>query len=59
MSLFPSRDVFVDTSFWYAAHDPSESQFGRAQELLATGASEGVRLHVTREVLGETLTLLG
>jgi predicted nucleic acid-binding protein len=56
--LFPSRDVFVDTSFWFAALDPSDRNHARAELLAQAAADEHVRLHVTREVVGETLTLL-
>jgi predicted nucleic acid-binding protein len=54
----PVSDVFVDTSFWYASLDPRDANHRRAEALAEDAASEGTRLHVTREIVGETLTLL-
>jgi predicted nucleic acid-binding protein len=54
----PSRDVFVDTSFWFAALEPGDRNHGRATKLAEDAAADGLRLHSTREVVGETLTLL-
>ncbi len=54
----PSRDVFVDTSFWYASLDPRDKNHARAEVLAEEAATDGVRMHSTRDVVGETLTLL-
>ena len=56
--MFPSRDVFVDTSFWYAALDPGDRNHRRAVVLAEAASAEHVVLHATRDVVGETLTLL-
>ena len=45
---------FVDTSAWYAAYVPSDSQHRAVQKVLATST----RLITTDFVLDETLTLL-
>jgi predicted nucleic acid-binding protein len=55
---FPSRDAFVDTSFWFAALDPTDRNHGRAERLAARAATQSIRMHSTREVVSETLTLL-
>jgi predicted nucleic acid-binding protein len=54
---FP-RDVFVDTSFWYAALEPGDANHRRAGDLLSRARAMRTRFHATREILGETLTLL-
>ena len=56
--MFWSRNVFVDTSFWFAALEASDRNHARARELALAAAEQAVRLHATREVVGETLTLL-
>jgi predicted nucleic acid-binding protein len=50
------RAIFADTSFWYAALVPDDIKHHRAGELIAEGRH--TRFHSTREVIGETLTLL-
>jgi predicted nucleic acid-binding protein len=56
--VFYARDAFVDTSFWFAALCPGDRNHARAETLTRAAAGEGMRLHATREVVGETLTLL-
>jgi predicted nucleic acid-binding protein len=56
--LHGGRDAYVDTSFWFAALCPDDRNHARAGTLARAAAVEGTRLHATREVIGETLTLL-
>ena len=56
--MFFSRDAFVDTSFWFAALDASDRKHAAAEKLAEAASRERIRLHATREVVGETLTLL-
>lgn len=50
--------VFVDTSFWYASLDPRDENHEGAAILAAAAAKARARMHSTREVVEETLTLL-
>jgi len=52
------RDLFVDTSFWFASLVPRDVNHERAGDLLEEAALTACRFHTTREVLSETLTLL-
>jgi predicted nucleic acid-binding protein len=52
------RAVFVDTSFWFAALESADANYGRAGELLERARVSRTRFHSTREIIGETLTLL-
>jgi predicted nucleic acid-binding protein len=56
-SDFP-RDVFADTSFWFAALERADANHGRAGNLLERAQTVRTRFHATREIVGETLTLL-
>ncbi len=56
--MLHARDAYVDTSFWFAALCPDDRNHARAEALARAAAAEGTRLHATREVIGETLTLL-
>jgi predicted nucleic acid-binding protein len=56
-SPFP-RDVFVDTSFWFAAIVPEDTNHAPAGHLLLAAARARTRFHASWEVVGETLTLL-
>ena len=56
MTALP-RDVFVDTSFWFAALDPNDANHAKAGALVDRARESRSRLHVTREVVSETLTL--
>jgi predicted nucleic acid-binding protein len=51
-------DVFVDTSFWFAALDPNDLNHDRAGALIDRASEGSTRFHVTRDIVGETLTLL-
>jgi len=53
----PTR-VFCDTSFFYAALDPSEVNHRRARALAQEAAATRVSLLTTWDVVSETLTLL-
>jgi predicted nucleic acid-binding protein len=53
----PAR-LFCDTSFFYACFDPRDVNHQRAQDLAADAALSGSRLHVTWDIISETLTLL-
>jgi predicted nucleic acid-binding protein len=53
----PAR-LFCDTSFFYACFDPRDVNHQQAQDLAADAALSGSRLHVTWDVISETLTLL-
>ena len=57
MSEFP-RDVFVDTSFWFAALDPNDVNHDTARALIDRARQASTRFHVTRDIVGEALTLL-
>lgn len=57
MSDLP-RDAFVDTSFWFAALEPNDANHARAGALIERARRSSMRFHVTREIVGETLTLL-
>ena len=54
---FP-RDVFVDTSFWFAALEPNDVNHDPAGALIEQARASSTVFHVTREIVGETLTLL-
>lgn len=54
---FP-RDVFADTSFWFAALEPDDLNHVRAGALLKAAQKRRARFHCTREIISETLTLL-
>ncbi len=56
--MLHTSNAYVDTSFWFAALSPDDRNHTRAETLTGEAASEGVRLHATREAVGETLTLL-
>jgi predicted nucleic acid-binding protein len=51
-------DVFADSSFWFAALEPSDINHDRAGDLLGRARLGRTRFHCTREIVGETLTLL-
>src|SRR6476620_11304335 len=51
-------DVFVDTSFWFAALDPNDVNHERAGALIDRARDSSTRFHATRDIVGETLTLL-
>ena len=51
-------NLFVDTSFWFAAMVAKDVNHERAGELLEEAAIAASRFHTTREVMSETLTLL-
>jgi len=53
-----ARDLFVDTSFWFSTLHPPDAHYRRAGELWMHVNEDRSRLHCTREVVGETLTLL-
>ncbi len=57
MTPFP-RDVFADTSFWFAALEPRDGNHGKARDLAERAHVTRTRFHVTREIVGEALTLL-
>lgn len=52
------RRVFCDTSFFYAALDPSDRSHRRARELFAEIAMARTTLVTTWDVVSETVTLL-
>jgi predicted nucleic acid-binding protein len=52
------RDVFADTSFWFAALESRDANHQKAQVLIDRAHAGRTRFHLTREVVGETLTLL-
>ena len=52
------RELFVDTSFWFAALVTRDVNHVRAGELLEDAAVAGSRFHTTLEVVSESLTLL-
>lgn len=52
------RAVFADTSFWFAALESADANHGRAGGLLERARTSRTRFHSTREIVGETLTLL-
>lgn len=52
------RDVFADTSFWCAALEPRDEGHDKARDLTERAHVARTRFHVTREIVGETLTLL-
>ena len=52
------KQLFVDTSFWFAAMVATDVNHERAGELLEEAAVGASRFHSTREVMSETLTLL-
>jgi predicted nucleic acid-binding protein len=52
------RDVFADTSFWFAALEAADANHARAGDLLLRARPSRTRFHATREIMGETLTLL-
>lgn len=54
---FP-RDVFADTSFWFAALEPRDVNHERAGQLVERARAARTRFHVTRELVAETVTLL-
>lgn len=57
MSL--SRNMaFCDTSFYFAALWPEDSNHDRAGEVLEQCRDNGVLLHTTWDIISETLTLL-
>ena len=58
MIEIPSREVFCDTSFFFAALDPHDTHHAAAGERLQACAQQGVVLATTWDVLGETVTLL-
>jgi predicted nucleic acid-binding protein len=53
----PAR-LFCDTSFFYACFDPRDVNHQQAQDLAADATLSGSRLHVTWDIISETLTLL-
>jgi predicted nucleic acid-binding protein len=57
MSPLP-QEVFADTSFWFAALEPRDVNHDKARGLSERAHVARTRFHVTREVVGETLTLL-
>lgn len=58
MITIPTSLVFCDTSFFFAALDPTDVHHAAAQERLQACRNQEVVLATTWEVLGETLTLL-
>jgi predicted nucleic acid-binding protein len=54
---FP-KEVFVDTSFWFAAMVVADVNHEHAGTLLEEATVVGSRFHTTRDVMSETLTLL-
>lgn len=50
--------LFCDTSFFYACHEPSDTNHGRATTLIEEAAAAGTTLCVTWDVVSETVTLL-
>lgn len=52
------REVFADTSFWFAALEADDANHARAGDLIGRARSARTRFHATREIIGETLTLL-
>lgn len=50
--------LFCDTSFFYACFDPRDVNHQRAEDLSAAAAESGSTLHVTWDIISETLTLL-
>jgi predicted nucleic acid-binding protein len=50
--------VFADTSFWFAALEPADANHERAGDLLEQARTSRTAFHATREIVGETLTLL-
>ena len=52
------KELFVDTSFWFASMVAGDVNHMRAGELLEEAAVAASRFHTTREVMSETLTLL-
>jgi predicted nucleic acid-binding protein len=57
MSSFPPQ-VFADTSFWFGALDPNDVNHDPAGALIERARHAQTRFHATREIVGETLTLL-
>jgi predicted nucleic acid-binding protein len=52
------RAVFADTSFWFAALEAADAHHQRAGVLLEQARRSRTHFHATREIVGETLTLL-
>ena len=53
----PAR-LFCDTSFFYACFDQHDVNHELAKDLSEDAARSGARLHVTWDIISETLTLL-
>ena len=47
---FP-RDVFADSSFWFAALEPKDANHARAGALSERARQSSTRFHVTRDVV--------
>ena len=58
MITIPVPEVFCDTSFFFAALDPSDIHHAAAGERLQACTQQGVTLATTWDVLGETVTVL-
>lgn len=52
------RQLFCDTSFFYAALSSEDSEHKRATELLVEAAQSGVTFYATWDIISETITLL-
>jgi predicted nucleic acid-binding protein len=55
---FPRNKAFCDTSFFFAALWPEDTNYERAGAVLATCLENSVTLHTTWDVISETVTLL-
>lgn len=58
MILFPGRQAFCDTSFFFASLYPKDVNYHRAGQILKEALAQKISLWTTWDIISETATLL-